>query len=266
MDKNDLLQFAQMYIDNLEDGLLKENDSKYLMCFSPIRQNVIALRTIADTAKVLEIGGTSCMTTRFLCSRASSVLTVETDEMYSEVNQYVNNYFSNLTIKNSLQEAFDDKYNIIVMIGTTDEINRYECVGETVREKVCWLLQQATNALLPDGEIWLSFTNFHGIDRIAEGRIDFSTRELYTKQEMQTLIQKLGFDVHVYYPIPDYRFAYEVYSENYMPQGVSMNVPKFDSDRVTMFDEVAALDEACKQGMYDQFANAYLFVCKLKNS
>lgn len=64
----------------------------------------------------------------------------------------------------------------------------------------------------------------------------------------------------MYYPYPDIRFPSAVYTDEYLPKSgeCDENLYNFAHARFGFFDEMQAVDEMVKAGVYGQFANGYL--------
>lgn len=80
---------------------------------------------------------------------------------------------------------------------------------------------------------------------------------------MEKLCEDAGIHTYSrYYLDPDGEFVVNIYSDKYLPKtgDCSVKPRNFTYDRLTMFDEVAAWNQAIREDMYPMFANDYLLV------
>ena len=111
---------------------------------------------------------------------------------------------------------------------------------------------------MPDGNTGEFFDSIEGYN---DKEIDSS----YSKKSLEKIIKEAGFkEVDFYYPVPDYIFPMEIYSQEYLPKNGSIMVktPSYKKERYEVFDEVKAINTICDDGMYEQFANSFLVICK----
>ncbi|MEA5003915.1 MAG: class I SAM-dependent methyltransferase, partial [Christensenella sp.] len=65
-----------------------------------------------------------------------------------------------------------------------------------------------------------------------------------------------------YYPLPDYKFAKAIYSDDRLPLIGELGdlQHNYDMDRMELFDEKTLYNQLIPEGMFDFFANSYLVV------
>ncbi len=85
----------------------------------------------------------------------------------------------------------------------------------------------------------------------------------YSLKGMEKLFEEAGIrEYSKFYMDPDGEFVTNVYSDNYLPKTGDCNLKprNFTYDRLAMFDEAQALNQAVQEGMFPVFANDYLVV------
>lgn len=98
-------------------------------------------------------------------------------------------------------------------------------------------------------------------DSLAEknaGRSGFSSFK-----GMEKLLKEAGIrEYSRFYMDPDGEFVTNIFSDKYLPKAGDCNLKSrnFTYDRLAMFDEAQALNQAVQEGMYPMFANDYLVV------
>ena len=85
----------------------------------------------------------------------------------------------------------------------------------------------------------------------------------YSYKGAEKLWQDSGIaEVSRYFPDPDGAFATNIYSDRFLPKAGDCNLKprNITYDRIVMFDENEALNQALEEHMFGEFANDYLFV------
>ena len=133
--------------------------------------------------------------------------------------------------------------------------------------------------LKPDGTLVIAIENKLGIKYWAGAREDhtgivFDSIEGYPhdtspmtfgRHELEQLLVKCGLtDIEFYYPMPDYKFPMEIFSDSYLPGigHLKTMAPNLDMDRYSLFSEPLALNNVIKNSMFPFFANSFLVFCK----
>jgi len=146
------------------------------------------------------------------------------------------------------------------------------------------MLKDAKKHLKKDGELIIAIENKLGLKYWRGAPEDhtnilFDSLEGYPKnigvktfgkEELKELIIESGFNekkISFYYPLPDYKFCYELFSDNYLPSDthpISNRV--FPSPHPikshTIFDELLVSKELQKNKLFDKFSNSFLVFIK----
>ena len=87
--------------------------------------------------------------------------------------------------------------------------------------------------------------------------------KFYSLKGLDMLLEDAGISNYTkYYLDPDGDFTVNIYSDAYLPKAGDCNKKSMNlaSDRLAMFDEILANNQAVQDGMYPVFANDYLLV------
>lgn len=137
------------------------------------------------------------------------------------------------------------------------------------------LLRGLYGRLKPAGRLVVLLHNRYGMSYLAgkpayddayyaEIEADSGTKTAFTSfYGLEKLLAEAGIDGYQrFYPDMDSMFAANIYSDVYLPKVGDCNIKSlsFSHDRLAVFQENEALDEAVKQSMYPIFANDYLIV------
>lgn len=127
----------------------------------------------------------------------------------------------------------------------------------------------------PNGTILLATNNRFGISYFAgasfHGRLyDTILKEkgpLYSKKEIEELLKQQGLENYkFYYPLPNYQMPNVIFSENYLPNENTTKLMYniiYEKGSVVVFDELKALKQLTKNGLFEFFANSYFVEIKM---
>lgn len=141
------------------------------------------------------------------------------------------------------------------------------------------LLALAHDCLKPGGRLILAINNRLGIQYWSgktdvcspalfgsiQGDTEGATEYCFSKKQLSSMLEKTGFEaVQFYYPVPDYRYPTQIFSDAYLPQvgDIRPTSTHYDDVRYQLFDEKKAFDSLCADGLFDQFANSFLVLCE----
>ena len=96
-----------------------------------------------------------------------------------------------------------------------------------------------------------------------------NANKLYGKKELEKIFKNLKIkNYKFYYPLPNYKMPNVIFSDEYM---TNENTTKlmynitYEKGSVVVFDELKALKQVTKNGLFNFFANSYLIEMKLGN-
>lgn len=236
------------------------------------------------------------------CGMVTSVVASESDAYVNAArNGNWENLQIRLCVEENGQDNWDDKansFNIVTLIGADVEL----CQGIFSNENTTFtdaptsqsksiddaannhcsqymrLLALAHDYLKPHGRLILAVNNRLGI-QYWSGKTDICSPALFSsvqgdtegqaeycfaKKQLSSMLKKTGFEaLQFYYPVPDYRYPTQIFSDDYLPQvgDIRPTSAHYDDIRYQLFDEKKAFDSLCEDGLFDVFANSFLVLC-----
>lgn len=256
--------------EDFDKILIKDNSFEVFLNFSKTRQSILNWYDFKEGADLLEIGGEFGAITGMLCEKCKSVTCIENNKLRAEsiLKRYENR--DNLEVFNNIEKIINlnAKYDYIVIIGTIELI-------ENINE----FLMKIRSLLKPEGTILIATENrlglkyfcgasyptlenpFDGINK----RFKKNGRTLYTKFELENIIKNSGLKINkFYYPVPDYKFTQEIYSDTYLPKGSLKEriMPYYLNSKSLIADEMALYDDIIENNVFEVFANSFLIECR----
>ena len=244
---------------------------------SPVRGNIVEWLPIQKTDTVLEVGAGCGAITDTLAQKASKVTCIELSKRRSEINAYRNQEYNNIEIMvgnfQDIEKNIEEKYDYITLIGVLEYAASY-INSEHPYEQFLKIIKKH---LKPNGKLIIAIENKFGLKYWAgckedhvqkyfkglEGYVDTKGIQTFSKIELEELADKLGFaGKHFYYPYPDYKLPYTIYSDQYLPSKGELvdNIKNYDQERMQLFDEGKVYDNLLDSQMYPFFSNSYLLI------
>lgn len=273
--ENELLEIVKNEKDF--DKILALDDKwPILYHLSPIRQNILNWYPFKKNASLLEIGGGCGAITGALCPVLEKVKVVELSKRRSTINYERNRDHDNLEIivGNLNDIKFDQKFDYITLIGVLEYAGSFTKTASPYED----FLKNIKSFLKEDGKLLIAIENRYGLKYFAGAKEDHTGKEFdgitgyidndsvktFGKVELEELLSKVGFNkLNFYYPHPDYKMPFEIYSDDFLPSReelLSMS-PNFDYDRYELFNESLAYKGIIENGQYPFFANSFFIEC-----
>lgn len=273
--ENELLEIVKNEKDF--DKILALDDKwPILYHLSPIRQNILNWYPFKKNASLLEIGGGCGAITGALCPVLEKVKVVELSKRRSTINYERNRDHDNLEIivGNLNDIKFDQKFDYITLIGVLEYAGSFTKTASPYED----FLKNIKSFLKEDGKLLIAIENRYGLKYFAGAKEDHTGKEFdgitgyidndsvktFGKVELEELLSKVGFNkLNFYYPHPDYKMPFEIYSDDFLPSReelLSMS-PNFDNDRYELFNESLAYKGIIENGQYPFFANSFFIEC-----
>ena len=128
--------------------------------------------------------------------------------------------------------------------------NDFDTVIAYGSEKVSKLMQREK----PNTKLVLIFDNKYGMNYFEE---DFGDKEALSVKAVREWIGEHS----TYYPYPNYRYVYKLFSDKEMPvAGELSQIKAYDYPRFALKDIGERFSQAAKTGDFDSFANSYILV------
>lgn len=251
------------------------NDSRWPVLYqlSKQRENIIAPMKIDLASEVLEIGAGMGAVTGAIAGRCKTVDCIELSKRRSLANAYRNREFNNIEIYvGNFQDVYlEKKYDVITLIGVL-EYAQYYISSDTPYED---FLKKISSLLKPNGILYIAIENKLGLKYFAgcsedhigrpfagiEGYRKEDNVKTFSRSQLIKLLVTAGFtSPYFYYPYPDYKLAFEIYSDDRLPDE-SFQFPtivNYDMRRLKLFDEEKAIKSLAGTEELKMLANSFL--------
>lgn len=270
--EQEILEYVKKYDDEMEI-LKQDNRWPVLYHISPVRKNILEWYEFEKDADVLEVGAGCGAVTGAICEKASTVTSVDLSKQRSMINAYRNKKYDNLKIvvANFNDIVFDKKYDYITLIGVLEYAAYYTATDNSFVD----FLKKLKATLKDNGKLLVAIENKFGMkywsgcveDHTGQyydgitGYVDSTSKvRTFSKDELIKIIAEAGFKSYkFYYPFPDYKFAHQIFSDDYLPEKNEIVCPKevYDNDRFLMFNETLAFNNIINSNKFDFFANSF---------
>lgn len=245
---------------------------------TPVRRNILNWYPFNPDSSVLEIGCGLGAITGLLCDKVRDVTAVEMSKRRAAGALLRCRDKSNLEIivGNLNDITFDKKFDYITLIGVLEYQGRYTDSANPYRD----FLTKIRSLLSPNGKLLIAIENqyglkywcgakedhtglpFEGINQYEH--IDGSVRT-FSRKSLEALIKSSGYtDTYFYYPQPDYKLPYEIYSQDQLPgKHVLDKLPFYyaPDSKTLVADEEYVYDDLIDNGVFEFFANSFLVEC-----
>ena len=151
----------------------------------------------------------------------------------------------------SVQAVFDIDIEYISDFDSIN-LNEFDTVIAYGSEKVSKLIRKEK----PNTKLVLIFDNKYGMNYFEE---EFGDKE---KEALSVKAVREWIGEHsTYYPYPNYRYVYKLFSDKEMPgAGELSQIKAYDYPRFALKDIGERFSQAAKTGDFDRFANSYIIV------
>ncbi|EKN62795.1 class I SAM-dependent methyltransferase [Schinkia azotoformans] len=273
--EDELLEIVKKYEDY---EIIIKNDNRWPILYhlSKYRANIIEWYPMSKDKTVLEIGAGCGAITGVLCEKTHHVTAVELSKKRSMINAYRHKSNGNLEIivgdLNKIE--FTEQYDYITLIGVLE----YASLFTEGKTPFFDFLMKIKQLLKPGGKLFIAIENKYGLKYWAGAREDHTGRffdsiegysgevsaRTFSKRELMSLLENVGFsNQQYYYPIPDYKLPFRIYSDERLPHVGELRdlIHNYDQQRFQLFNESVAFDEIIVDGNFPFFSNSFLVVC-----
>lgn len=280
--ENFLLEFFKSSPSEVEiEKVLIENNSwpiRYHL--SKDRHNILNWYPFEPNSNILEIGAGCGAVTGALLRDDTKVTAVELTERRADIikNRFRDN--KNLTVfdGNIHDQKLKKKYDYATLIGVLEYSGRF-----TEGKNPFKTMLIDTKKLLNDnGNLIIAIENKLGL-KYWRGAPEDHTNKLFdsiqdypeydgirtfSKRELTEMLVSCGYkDISFYYPLPDYKFCYEIFSDEYVPNSnqrvaSSLFPSPHPSESFHLFDEQKVFTSIQNAGLFEEFTNSFLVFAK----
>lgn len=259
------------------DILMRHNEWPFLYHLSPIRENILEWYDFNPDGTALEIGSGCGAITGLLCRKLKHVTCIDLSKRRSEINELKNRKYDNfeILVGNFEDITLEEKFDYVTLIGVLEYSIYYLHGSDPFGE----MIRRAKDYLKPGGKLIVAIENKYGLKYWAGAREDHTGHmfdgienyenvervRTFSRHKLEQLIKDNGFEsTDFYYPVPDYKMPSEIYSDDHLPGPGSIrnSSAAYDRSRYLLFSEDKACDGICEEGMFPEFANSFLVICR----
>ncbi len=270
--EEELLEYVKSN-DDVMDILGKDKRWPILYHLSPIRQNILEWYDFNKDSNCLEVGAGCGAITGAISRKVKSVDCVELSERRSLINAYRNKECDNVNIyiANFNNLKLNKKYDYITLIGVLE----YAAYYTNAINPFTAFLEKLKGMLNPNGKILIAIENKYGL-KYWSGKVEDHTGKYFdgitgyhniaskvktfSRAKLEMMLSNVGFsNIDFYYPMPDYKFPTQIYSDHNLPNssGIAFENVTYDNMAIDLFDENDAIKEIINDGMFPFFANSF---------
>ncbi len=244
------------------------------------RENIVSFLPVDRSMSVLEIGSGCGAVTGALSELAGRVTCIELSGKRSRINAERHKNRDNIEIIvgnfRDIEPELDERYDVITLIGVLEYAESY--IGG--QDPYIGLIKRASEHLAENGILVIAIENKYGLKYFAGCKEDHTGRffeglegypssegvRTFSRDGLRKLIEAASMDCRFYYPYPDYKLPFEIFSDERLPEPYELNrnLNNYDADRIVVFDEEKVFDELIKDGLFTEFSNSFLVVAKKK--
>ena len=211
--------------------------------------------------------------TNILCEKASFVTAVDLSKQRTSaiIERCKDKDNLELIVGNFNDIKFSKKFDYITLIGVLEYAPLYTNSNNPFKS----FLDYIKTLLKDDGKLLIAIENQMGIKyfsgapedhtgKIFDGITGYENKDgirTFGKLELTNLLKNSGFDnTKFYYPLPDYKLPIKIFSDEYMPNEVTINdyTPYVANDNLgVIFDEKKVYSELIKNNMFQNMANSF---------
>ena len=265
-------ELIDLYKNDINYNPKEYKDLAYFYLLTPIRQNILNWYPFDKNSNVLEIGAGAGTITGMLCDKVKNVTVVEASKRRAELiyNRHKNKDNLEILVGNFNTVNFKQKFDYIVMIGVLEYSkifssgdNPYKCFLKTI-----------VAHLTDKGKLLVAIENKNGLkywcganeDHLSKpyvGIENYNNADIKTfgKVELKNLLEESGFLYQrFYYPFPDYKIPFLVYTDEYLPDEITLKESfVFNHDDYGYnVNPINTLNNIINNNMVGDMANSFL--------
>lgn len=248
----EILTLVERYNNNYNQLLSEHTKLEYLYAFSDIRENVLEWYDFVPNGRLLQIGADYGALTGLFLERVGEVVVLDSEEKQLRVCRKRYQRSRNLICERG---RLIEELPKTIREGTFDHIVMIGSLGAHAEEQ----LLQAKKLLRQNGTLMIAVCNPFGVKYLAGAVKD---RYSFSRNQLLKLFDKEQEHLEWYYPMPDYRMASTVYSEQYLPKkgDLTKTLAIYDHPKYEQLEIGAMFDAVCEDGQFNQFANSFLVI------
>ncbi|SEM26363.1 Methyltransferase domain-containing protein [Butyrivibrio sp. ob235] len=284
----------------LDADIKEEKELVYFYHLSEMRKSLYNWYEFKEGSKLLEIGAGFGALTGLFCERCGHVTAIAENEFRAEAIRERYKDRDNLEVmsfslpgvtinsdKDFYRAVSEDESRIDDFLGSFDDNDRYDYIILTgVLEQLSSghgrFLEGLVRLLAAKGKMLIATENRYGLKYLCGEKEDVSGVPFlgvqggsgdvgvgvqghpFSRSELLELLDRVGLTGHkLFYPLPDYRFPLQVYTDDYLPQkNIGERVLFYhDDNRSLIADEKKLYSDIIDNGVFPFVANSFLAEC-----
>ena len=244
---------------------------------TPKRGNLLRWYEFSKNAQVLEVGAGCGAITEELVRNEIEVTALELTRKRALINANRNKKAKNLTMVVGNLDAYKPKkkFDYVVCVGVLEYAGTFYHSSSPYED----FLASLRGILVPGGKLLLAIENRFGLKYWAGAKEDHAHTffeghngypghkkvQTFGKKELDTLLKSSGFSKNTfYYPYPDYKNPFFVYSDSYYPGNRAafplsrLPAPTLDRPRELFFSEQNSMRFIEKNDLFPDLSNSFL--------
>ena len=257
----------------IKEELMQGSSWPMLYHLSRARENILEWYEFEKDASLLEIGSGCGALTGLFGRKLKRVVGIELSRRRSLINAHKNgdDGKAEIYVGNFQDVKLEEKFDYVTLIGVLEYSKLYINADRPFDA----ILNKVKGYLKPNGRLIIAIENKMGLKYFAGASEDHSgipydgingyvkgeNAITFSKPELKTLLEENGFsNLDFYYPVPDYKLPFAVYSDEYLPQAGELRGIKkaYAGWNYEMFNEETAFDTICRDGQFAYFSNSFL--------
>lgn len=240
----------------------EDSTEEVITTLSDLRKNIVYTYDFNPNCTILEIGAHFGEITGGLCEKASRVVSIEFNKKSGEAiaKRHKNKENLEIIVGNLEEIKIEEKFDYIVLCGIIEYAQKIYNMDNAAKK----LINYCKQLLKKDGKILIATDNKFAMKSYV-GNIEECTSITFDsitgyksssrtyklgKIELEKILKEEGFNYNKFlYPLPDYKLANSVFSDEYLPSSSKINayLPYYRDDSYIFYSEVDAYDAIIKE-------------------
>ncbi len=252
---------------------LYQEKYEYPISMKNIKENLLNWYPFKENATILQIGGSNEELTNYLCNICKKVTIIEfsKEKANAILNKEEEQKNLEIIVGNLEDIKLEEKFDYIIMIGTLEYAN---IIMRNKKQAEYELINYCKNRLNFDGTILIAVDNKMGVKYLAGGKSKhcekvydsiknrFSNGKLFSKRELDELIEKVGIkNKRYYYPLPNYEMPNLIISEETLVKSTDSKLnynSVYEEGSLVVQDEIKLLKQFINNNEFEEYTNSYL--------
>lgn len=270
-----ILELVEKYPEKEYNQVIaKEQDWAVMYHLAHERENILSWYPFQRGTKVLEIGSGCGAVTGVAASLAGKVTCVDLSMKRSRINGVRNQNKGNIEIFvgnfQDIEKGLERDFDYATLIGVFEYGQGYIGGKKPYHEFLTTILKH----LKPGGKLLIAIENKFGLKYWAgctedhtgnffEGLEGYQKKagvRTFAKPELENILKECGCrNYKFYYPYPDYKFPFMIFSDEYLPKPgeLNQNLCNFDRRRLLLMDEGKVFDQILENGLFPLYSNSF---------